>query len=87
MGYWGLLSTCVFANTHVGSLQEAMMGGCLGFSKESQCTVCASMYVSTKAVLYFFTLGGPCIRDRELLCDRAHARPLFEVDPRISLIY
>ena len=29
-----------------------------------------------KAVLCFVTLGGPHARDRELLCDRAHARRL-----------
>ena len=52
IGYWGLLSTCVFANTHVGSHQEAMMGGCLGFSKKSHCTVCSSMYVSTKSQIF-----------------------------------
>ena len=31
----------------MGSHQEAMMSGCLGFSIKAHCTVCASMYVST----------------------------------------
>ena len=35
---------------------------------------CCSQSYMCKAVLYFFTLGGPRTRDRELLCDRAHTR-------------
>ena len=36
--------------------------------------VCLIWEMARKAVLYLFTLVGPRTRDRELLCDRAHAR-------------